>query len=291
MFRPSTSARRLAGLIASVLLLVVLPGIVNGVAAAGSRLLATGGVTNVNGSAGGGLTTWALLNGYASDTEDSVNANVSYTGVDDFNMQTVSLGYNWGNRLAITLARNKLDVEPIHTHIEQQTVGIKLRLTGDAIYSRFGQLATGLQYTHNSDIGIGRSLGARDAAGVDFYLAASKIFLAALANRNVIVNATARATRANQLGLLGFGSEQDNSYDLVGEFSAGLLVTPHWMIGAEYRQKPNKLRAADEDDWQSLFLMYAPSKYLAMTLAYADLGDIAGFADQTGYYFALQSGF
>lgn len=35
----------------------------------GSRLWATGGVTSVGGAAGGGLSPWALLGGYASDEE------------------------------------------------------------------------------------------------------------------------------------------------------------------------------------------------------------------------------
>ena len=259
--------------------------------AVGSRLWATGGVTNINGAAGGGITTWAVLNGYASDTESTVNVAASSAQVDDFGVRTVSVGYNWANRLAVTIADNRLSVRPLNTTIRQQTVGLKLRLAGEALYDRFGQYSAGIQYTHNADFGIPAMLGARSNNGVDFYLAASKVFLAAVADRNVIVNATARATRANQLGLLGFGSTADNDYHLVGEFSAGIFLDRRWLLGAEYRQKPDNLPGAPEDDWKTLYLVYAPSRFLALTLAYVDLGRIAGLDDQDGYFLSLQSGF
>lgn len=259
--------------------------------AAGSRIWGTGGVTNVNGAAGGGITTWAVLNGYASDTESTVNLAASTAQVDDFGLETVSVGFNWANRLAVTVADNRLDVEPLKTTIRQQTAGLKLRLAGEALYDRFGQYSAGVQYTHNNDFGVPALLGARDNSGVDYYIAASKVFLAGVANRNVIVNATARATRANQLGLLGFGSQTDNGYDIVGEFSAGIFLDRHWLLGAEYRQKPDNLRAVEEDDWKTAYLVYAPSRSLAVTFAYVDLGDIAGFVDQTGYFLSLQTGF
>ncbi|GAB3680474.1 DUF3034 family protein [Salinisphaera aquimarina] len=259
--------------------------------AEGSRLWATGGITNINGSAGGGITTWAVLNGYASDTETTANASVSHVGVDDFGLNTASIGVNWANRLAVTVSHSKLDVQPLHTDIRQQTVGLKLRLAGEALYDRFGQYSAGVQYTHNSDFAIPHALGARNDSGVDFYLAATKVVLDGFLSRNVLLNATARATRANQLGLLGFGSEHDNGYDLVGEFSAGVFLNRKWLVGAEYRQKPNNLQTVDEDDWKSVYLVYAPSRYLALSMAYVDLGSIAGLDDQNGYFVSLQTGF
>jgi len=259
--------------------------------AQGSRIWATGGITNINGAGGGGLTTWSVLNGYASDTETSGTAAIARTGVDDFSLDSASVGFNWANRLAVTVSRSKLDVQPLHSSIEQQTAGLKLRLVGDALYDRFGQYSAGIQYTHNSDFGIPSLLGAADNSGVDFYFAATKVFLAGIANRNVLVSAAARATKANQLGLLGFGSATDNSYDLVGEFSAGIFLTRRWLFGAEYRQKPNKLAGVDEDDWKSLYLVYVPSRHFSVAAAYVDLGSVAGFDDQNGYFLSLQTGF
>jgi hypothetical protein len=45
----------------------------------GGRLLATGGVSQVEGTGGGGLANWALITGYG--TRDGVGANLHYTGV------------------------------------------------------------------------------------------------------------------------------------------------------------------------------------------------------------------
>ncbi|MEE3191298.1 MAG: DUF3034 family protein, partial [Pseudomonadota bacterium] len=41
---------------------------------AGSRLIATSGVTQLEGGAGGGLTPWAVISGYADEGEYSVGA-------------------------------------------------------------------------------------------------------------------------------------------------------------------------------------------------------------------------
>jgi hypothetical protein len=49
------------------------------------KLLATGGVSQVEGAGGGGLAVWALTTGYG--TNDGIGANVHYTAVPlpDFN--------------------------------------------------------------------------------------------------------------------------------------------------------------------------------------------------------------
>lgn len=49
-------------------------------AQAGDRLLATGGVTQLEGAAGGGLTPWALIAGYG--TRDQIGASAFLTHVD-----------------------------------------------------------------------------------------------------------------------------------------------------------------------------------------------------------------
>lgn len=264
------------------------------VQASGSRLLGAGGITNVSGSAGGGITTWAVLNGYASDTETSINASAAHVGVDDFGLDTLAVGYDWADRVAVTVAANRLHVDALDTDIHRQVAALKLRLYGDALYDRFGQFSAGLEYGHNSDMAIPRLLGSTDADGVDVYLAASKVFLGALFGRNVILNATARASRANQLGLLGYGRDNDSDFDnyaLLGEAAGGVFLTPNLLLGGEYRQKPDHLQSTPENDWYDVFAVYAPNKYLAISAAWVNLGDIAGFRNQRGYFISLQTGF
>ena len=62
-------------------------------------------------------------------------------------------------------------------------------------------------------------------------------------------------------------------------------------MGGEYRTKPDNLRFARESDWWDLFVAWFPTKNLSATLAYVDLGSIAGRKRQQGVYLSLQAGF
>ena len=62
------------------------------------------------------------------------------------------------------------------------------------------------------------------------------------------------------------------------------------MVGAEYRTKPDNV-GLKENDWYDLYAAYALNKHVSVTLAYANLGDIATFKNQDGVYLSLQAGF
>ena len=109
--------------------------------------------------------------------------------------------------------------------------------------------------------------------------------------RNLLVNLTARATRANQGGLLGFGGDRNNSHELMMEGSVGLFLNRQWLVGAEYRQKPDNLGFASENDWWDLFVAWVPDRRLAVTGALVNLGDVATLEDQQGLYLSLQGSF
>ena len=101
-----------------------------------------------------------------------------------------------------------------------------------------------------------------------------------------ILNAT-----VNQTGLLGFGGDRHNSYSTQFEGTASYLISKRILTGVEYRTKPSNLGFAKEDDWFDAFVAYAINKNLSVTVAYADLGDIATFKNQRGVYVSLQAGF
>jgi len=95
----------------------------------------------------------------------------------------------------------------------------------------------------------------------------------------VLVDATVRMTKANQLGILGFGATgtgNSNDYSANFEGSAGLFVTAHTIVGAEYRMKPNNFAGSGlkENDWWDVFFAYIPNPHFSITAAYANLGDI-----------------
>ena len=173
-----------------------------------------------------------------------------------------------------------------------------MRVAGDAVLDSdnfMPQIALGIQY---KDLDAGRfapvlrSLGA-DTQGTDFYASATKLFLA----QSVLVNATLRATRANQNGLLGFGSSRRDNYRLQAEMSLALALRKDLAIGIEYRMKTDNLNRVAfgnglrEDDWKDAFIAWTPCKDFSLTLAYVDLGHIVPALTprrQTGAYVSVQ---
>lgn len=53
------------------------------------KIIATAGLTQVEGSAGGGLVPWATLSGYDTRDQISVGAFNTQVNVDDFRLQSV----------------------------------------------------------------------------------------------------------------------------------------------------------------------------------------------------------
>lgn len=157
--------------------------------------------------------------------------------------------------------------------IEQDVIGLKLKLAGDAVFDQdrwLPQIALGLQYKKNLDFDlVPKLLGAKKDSGTDIYLSATKLHLAALAGYNLLWNATLRATKANQLGRLGFGGDRNNSYRLRFEGSAAVFITDGLALGLEYRAKPDNLSVFREDSFKDLFVAWLPNKRVAVTVAYA----------------------
>ena len=274
-------------------LLVLLLGISTH-ALAGGRLLATGGVTQIEGAAGGGIVPWALIAGYG--TRDEVGASAFYTHLDisDFKLQSTGAAMGFYDQVEVSLARQRLGLGTTvpGQYIEQDIVGLKLKISGDAVFDQDRwqpQLALGVQYKRNRDFNqVPKQLGAKDDSGIDIYLAATKLYVAGFMGRNVLLNATLRGTRANQMGLLGFGGDLSNQYKAQFEGSAAIFLNDAIAIGTEYRSKPNNLSVYREDDYQNVFAAWMPNKKVAFTLAYAWLGTIANQSDQKAIYGSVQ---
>lgn len=267
------------------------------------KLLATGGVSQVEGAAGGGLTPWALISGYGS--RDSYGGNVHYTrlATQDYGLAAFGVAAGFGDKLEVSLARQEFtgSLAPLDAlSIKQDIFGLKLRVAGDAVYAQdslMPQLAIGLQYKRNLGIGglgaLGvtnvKQLGAKNDSGVDWYLSATKISL----EHSLLLNGTLRFTRANQMGLLGFGGDKRDSYQAMFEASAAWLVRRDLALGVEYRMKPENLGVDHEKDYYDVFLAWFPNKHLSATLAYVNLGDITIFnpKNQRGWYLSVQAGF
>jgi len=262
---------------------------------AGDRLLATGGVSQIEGAGGGGLTPWALIAGYGTD--DQIGGSAFYTHArtqDAFELNTGGVAVGFYNRIELSVSQTKFELGNTipHESIRLNTLGIKLRLFGDAIYEQDSwvpQVAVGALIKHNEDFDfVPQLIGAKDATGVDYYLAASKLYLDALFGRNIILGGTLIATKANQFGLLGFGGDLHDDYQIKPSYSAAVMLTDNLLLGLEYRYKPDNLSAFNENDAKDVFVTWFPHKRLSITAAAVNLGDVADKTNQTAWYLSGQ---
>jgi hypothetical protein len=266
------------------------------ISAAGDRLQWTGGISEIEGSAGGGLVPWALIGGLGTNAEIGATAFVDYVSTADFMLRSAGASIDLQDRIEISLARQRFDAGSVSPGLilGQDIFGVKLRLAGDAVFAPdeyLPQIAIGAQWKHTLDFDeIPRAVGAESGEDVEFYLAATKLYFGALAGHNVILDATLRRTRANQFGLLGFGGNA-SGYSIRPEFSAAVWLSDQILFGAEYRSKPDNLKPFREDSARDVFVAWGPLRNLTLTTAWTDLGRIAGKTPQTGIYASLWVGF
>ena len=262
------------------------------------KLLATGGVSAVEGEGGGGLAAWALIGGYGTRDGMGVNAHYTYVGLPDYQLTSPGIAIGLFDRLELSYAWQAFDTEATGAALKlgqgftfhQNIYGAKLKLLGDAVYDQdswLPQIAVGLQHKENDRGAVIAAVGGKASVGTDYYLAATKLFLA----ESLLVDATLRETKANQFGILGFGGDKHNAYAPQFEGSAAYLVSRKFAIGADVRTKPSNLSVATEDDAYDIFAAYFLNKNLSATLAYAGLGNIVLHKSQGGVYFSLQAGF
>lgn len=265
--------------------------ITNSLWAADGKLLATPGISQIEGAAGGGFVPWAQLAGYGSRDEISGNIFCSRGNTDNYHLNVCGAQLGLYDRVELSLAQQQFHIDVLDLNIEQRVLGAKVRLYGDVVYSRWPQVSVGVQHKELDDPLVANLVGADDDSGVDVYVAASKLHIGAIAGYNWFWNITTRSTNANQTGLLGFGSAGGGSQrKLALEASTAILLSRHLAIGIEYRQKPDNL-GPKENDWQNIFVVWFPNKYISLTVAYLDLGDIAGAESQRGSYFSVMGYF
>ncbi|QSL91394.1 DUF3034 family protein [Ectopseudomonas toyotomiensis] len=262
------------------------------------RLLVTGGATSLEGAAGGGIMPWAVLAGYGERGEWGADVFVTRVETGDYRLDVAGVAAAYGNRIELSYARQRFDLGTLardlrlpDNSLSQDVVGLKLRLAGDLIYDRLPQISLGLQHKRQRDFLVPSLVGAQRREDSDGYLAASRLILGGAFGYNLLLNANLRYSRANELGLLGFGGDRRDRHSWLKEGSVAVLLDRHWAVGIEYREKPDNLSFAGESDWADLFVGYFPSKNLAVVLAYARLGEIATLDNQDGVYLSVQGSF
>jgi hypothetical protein len=259
------------------------------------KLLATGGVSAVEGEGGGGLVPWALTTGYGTRDGVGVNVHDTYVRLPDYQLVSPGISVGLLDRLELSYAWQAFDTEATGAALalgqgftfHQNIFGAKLKLMGDAVYDQdswLPQVAIGLQ--HKDRGAVIAAVGGKGGVGTDFYIAATKLFLA----QSLLLDATLRLTKANQFGILGFGGDRDGNYSAQFEGSAAYLLSRNFALGGEFRTKPNNLSVAKEDSAFDLFAAWFLDKNFSLTAAYANLGNIVLHNHQGGVYLSLQAG-
>ncbi len=257
-------------------------------------------VTEVEGAAGGGIVPWALLS--------SGMPTVSATWVDtgDYTLSSLALQASFANRVELSYARMNFDTRTAANgaigQIDIDVLSAKVKLMD--MNGTMPAVAFGIQYKNtngnqNFD-NLLNNIGADDS-DTDFYVAATSLI--PIGDKKLLLNGTIRATRANQIGILGFKSKWEDDYEAQFETSIGMFLNEQTVIGVEYRMKPDNLNGLNEKDWGDLFFAYFPSKNLSLTAAAAFLGDVVSEAnvnggvqplagsDQRGLYLQIQANF
>ncbi len=256
---------------------------ITGLGAMACMLLASGAqaaVTNIDGQAGGGLVPWALLS-------SGPTVALTHIGTSNLNINSVAVNTSFSNLVEVSYARNMLNVSGSTLggnnvdNVDNFGLKVKLNDMSDAM----PQFALGLVYKKvNGNLYnnvLSPALGINNS-GTDVYAAASKIVN--IGGKNVLLNGVLRASKANQLGLLGFGGGNaagaKTGYSLKPEVSAEIFAADNVIVGAEYRAQPSNSTAAtnpvlQQNSAYDFNIVYVANKNFTLTAAYVSLGQVA----------------
>ena len=262
-------------------------------------------VTNVDGQAGGGLVPWALLS-------SGPTVAISHLSTQNVGVNIMAANTSIANMVEVSYAHTMLDVAGsglgnVNNTGAVDNLGMKVKLNdmGDSM----PQFALGLVYKNATGNVIGNVLNGGaplklgvDTSSTDVYGVASKIVN--IGGKNVLLNGVLRATKANQMGLLGFGggtvAGSKTGYTVEPEVSFEIFAADNVVLGAEYRAQPsNGVVATDgalhQNAAYDLHIVYVANKNFTLTAAYANLGQVApalnGSNSQNGMYVQAQVNF
>ena len=142
------------------------------------KLLLTGGVTTIEGSAGGGLVPWAVIGG--NGTKEQIGASAFYTNVHakDYTLNTGGALIGINDRVELSFAQQQFDTRQVGGLLglgngykfNQKIYGAKVRVIGDAVLEQdsfLPQIAVGFQRKENDRGELLRALGIKHEKGTD----------------------------------------------------------------------------------------------------------------------------
>jgi hypothetical protein len=282
---------------------------ITGVGAIACLLAATSAhaVTNIDGQNGGGLVPWALLS-------SGPNVAITHLATQNLDINSLAVNTSIANRVEVSWAHNMLNDNASVLNAggalagnntdNVDNLGIKVKLND--MSDSMPQFALGAVYkkaSGNLASTLNTALGV-NTSSTDVYGVASKIVN--IGGKNVLLNGVLRATKANALGLLGFGGGNvagaSTSYKIEPELSAEIFAASNVVVGAEYRRQPNYALTGtgqagylDQNSAYDFHVAYIASKNFTLTAAYVNLGTVApvanGYTRQNGMFLQGQVNF
>jgi len=260
----------------------------------GGKLLLTNAVTTIEGSAGGGLSSWATIPGMETDHGVGLSGFATGLALRDFRLEAHGVALALHDRVAISYARQNFDTLSAGIALglghgytfQQDIVAARVRLAGDLVYGPdwLPAISIGADFKHNLNGAVVRLVGAQQSAGSDLVISATKLLLA----HSVLIDTTFRLTKANQFGLLGFGGDRSTARHGEFEGAIGYQLARRLVIGGEWRSRPDNLGFARETAAHDLFAAWAVGRHATLTAAWVDIGPVATFRPQRGAYLSVQ---
>ncbi len=262
-----------------------------GAASHAAAWLPEAGPPSIDGAAGGGLTPWAMPLTEDDPIAPGARGLARSTRTFDYQLALRGGAVRIAPRLELSLARQLFDARGslaslglVDQRLRQDIAGLKWRVAGPEQReegSSASWLALGLLRKRTAagalEPMLVDSLGAR-CSGFELYASVTRY----AAPEGLVLNATLRATRANQNGLLGFGGRHGSGVKFAPEFSLAWQATPKLTLGAEARAKPDNLNhsvlgtgALKEDGWFDAWARWQPRADVAVSFSWLDLGRIA----------------
>lgn len=261
------------------------------------KLFATGGVSSVDGAGGGGLAPWALITGYGTENQIGGSAFATIVNLDDYRLTSTGAAIGLYDRVELSFAQHRFDTRAIGAALglgagytfKQDIFGVKVKVIGDAIYDQdrwLPQIAIGVQHKKSGNGNVLTALGIPHDSGTDVYVNATKLFI----DQRLLMSAGVRFTKANQIGILGFGGPLNDKIKPEFEGSLAFLLRRNLAVGVEARTKRDNLGFKEGAAYDA-FVAWFPTKNASLTLAYVDLGRIVIPGKQRGLYASLQLSF
>ena len=126
------------------------------------------------------------------------------------------------------------------------------------------RVSAGLQHKENDRGAVIAAVDGKGHVGTDYYLAATKLFLA----QSLLVDATLRETKANQFGILGFGGDKHDAYAAEFEGSAAYLISRKFAPSVPISvPSPAIFPSPSEGDAYDIFAAWFLNKNFSATLA------------------------